>query len=197
MRVVLVRHPKPSIAPGICYGRLDVGIEDGRGTPDHDARDGPRWLAGFGQNAPDVVGRMAADPGLCGATRVWTSPARRCRGVAEAIARALAVPLTVDPRLQELDFGAWEGRPWDAIARADLDRWAVCPLRFAPPGGETGAELVARVGDFHAGLRQDCVVVSHGGPLKVLAALLDGRPIDLLAAAPPLGSIRVFAWAAP
>jgi alpha-ribazole phosphatase len=66
-------------------------------------------------------------------------------------------------------------------------------LRFAPPGGESGSALVDRVRDVLARLRedrQDCVVVSHGGPLKVLTALLLGVPLDLLVAAPPMGVTR-------
>ncbi|MFC7551236.1 hypothetical protein ACFQU7_01395 [Pseudoroseomonas wenyumeiae] len=35
-------------------------------------------------------------------------------------------------------------------------------------------------------------MVSHGGPLKVLAALIEGRAVDLLAPAPPLGSCRIL-----
>jgi alpha-ribazole phosphatase len=80
------------------------------------------------------------------------------------------------------------------IGRAALDLWAASPLTFAPPGGESGAELLTRVRDFHARLcqdQQDCVVVSHGGPLKVLLALLLGTQVDLLAPAPPIGSVRI------
>jgi alpha-ribazole phosphatase len=170
MKIVLIRHTKPVIEPGLCYGRLDVAVD------------------------PEAADALAADPGLRGATRVWTSPARRCRVLADAVALALAVPLTVDVRLQELDFGDWEGQPWDAVARADLDRWAASPLMFAPPGGESGAALIARIEDFHADLLRDgrdCVIVSHGGPLKVLTALLDDRPVDLFEAAVPIGSVRV------
>ncbi len=63
------------------------------------------------------------------------------------------------------------------------------PLSFAPGGGETGLHLIDRVGKFYADLcrdQQDCVVVSHGGPLKILTALLQNTPVDLLAAAPPI-----------
>jgi alpha-ribazole phosphatase len=178
MRIVLVRHPAPSITPGLCYGRLDVGL--------HPAGE-------------DQIASLATDPAFQGAVQVWTSPALRCRVPAEAIARAVGVPLTIDPRLQELDFGAWEGQPWEAIGRADLDRWAVSPLTFAPPGGESGAELVARVEEFQAELRrdrQDCIVVSHGGPLKVLSALLLRTRVDLLVPAPPIGSVRVVTFPA-
>ena len=166
MRVVLVRHPAPLIEAGVCYGRLDLPLH-----PDAD------------------IERLARDPLLAGSERVWTSPSRRCREVAERMAAALSVPLTADPRLMELDFGDWEGKPWDDIARADLDRWAADPLGFRVPGGESGAELIARVKDFYTGLARDCIVVSHGGPLRVLAALLRGAAVDLFAPPQAIGAI--------
>ena len=173
MKIVLIRHLAPLIEPGICYGRLDVAQDPAR---------------------EDKAGALVTHPGLAGATHVWTSPAKRCRALAVSIAQTLTATITVDPRLRELDFGEWEGKPWDAVAPVELDAWAASPLTFAPPGGESGAALVLRVREFWAGLardQRDCVIVSHGGPLKVLAALLDGRPVDLFAAAPPLGSVRI------
>ena len=119
---------------------------------------------------------------------IWTSPARRCRALADRIADALPLPIISDPRLLELDFGAWEGKPWDDVPRTELDRWAADPLRFRAPGGESGEALIARVSDFFAGLKQDCVVVSHGGPLRVLSALLRGEPVDLLSPPQALGT---------
>ncbi len=116
---------------------------------------------------------------------VWTSPAARCRVVAGG---------RVDARLAELDFGAWEGVPWDDVPRAALDAWAADPWGFAPPGGESGAALVARVTAFARALPPgDHVVVTHGGPLKVLTAVLAGQAVDLLAAPPAAGSITVAA----
>ncbi len=40
-------------------------------------------------------------------------------------------------------------------------------------------------------------MVSHGGPLKVLYALLVGRPIDLLAPAPAIGSVTFLTCQEP
>jgi alpha-ribazole phosphatase len=94
--------------------------------------------------------------------------------------------------LLELDFGAWEGQPWSVIEHDELDRWLVDPIAFAPPGGESGAALIARIRDFHAALDQDCVVVSHGGPLKVLHALLRNQTIDLLVPPPAIGSVTAI-----
>jgi alpha-ribazole phosphatase len=170
MFCALLRHLPTDIAPGHCYGRLD--LPPGTGG---DAGAALAGLAGFA------------------VTALFSSPARRCLVLAEQVAAATGLAVRVDARLWELDFGAWEGRSWDAVPRAALDAWAADPWGFAPPGGESGAALVARVQDFHAQLPPGAVVVSHGGPLKVLAALVEGRPVDLLAPAPPMGSCRIHA----
>jgi alpha-ribazole phosphatase len=171
VRTLLVRHLRPAIEPGTCYGRLDVPMH-----PDETAK----------------ADALTHDPALVGSARIWTSPAQRCRVLADKIAAALSAPLTADPRLLELDFGAWEGQAWDAIARSELDRWAADPLAFRAPGGESGAELIERVQAFHADVvrdGQDCVVVAHGGPLRVLNALLRREPVNLLAPAQAMGAI--------
>ncbi len=167
MNILLVRHPAPDIEPGRCYGRLDIGLS---------------------ANGQADLGRLAASLIASGIVRVWTSPARRCRRLADALP---AAP-TVDDRLQELDFGDWEGRAWDDVPRRALDDWAADPFGFAPPGGESGAALIRRVEAACHDLRdagEDCIVISHGGPLKLMGAILRGGAPDLLAPAPPFGSV--------
>ncbi len=166
MRVHLVRH-LPVAAAGRCYGRLDLPAAADDGS---------------------LLARVAGT----GATAVWSSPASRCLALARPAAERLGVPLRVDPRLHELDFGNWEGVLWEAIPRAALDRWAADPVSFAPPGGESGGALLARIAAFAADLRQrdePCLVVSHGGPLRLLPALLRGEPADLLGATPAPGAL--------
>lgn len=173
-RVALVRHPSVAIASGICYGRLDIRL----------SLQGHAAIAG-------IVALLAGFPAIS----LWTSPARRCSIVAEALGAAFGLRPIPDPRLHELDFGAWEGVPWDAIPRDALDAWAASPPDFAPPGGESGTELIQRVGAFWEMLRregQPCIVVSHGGPLKLLDAMLRGELPDLLASAPALGSVSII-----
>ncbi len=120
----------------------------------------------------------------------------RCASVARFIARRLGVRLVLDARLLELDFGDWEGGRWDAVPRPALERWAADPLGFRAPGGESGSALVRRVAGFARRLARDgrpCVVVSHGGPLRLLPALLIGDAPDLLAPAPEPGRLRIVA----
>lgn len=158
----LIRHPRPLVAPGICYGALDVAAAD----------------------APAVAAALAAElpPGL----PLWSSPLRRCR----ELAVELHPQPVFDARLQEMDFGAWEGRPWDDIARAELDAWAADVAGYAPPGGESPLALQRRVLAFVATLTvAEAVLVTHAGVIRSLVAHANARPIaDCLDCRPPYGS---------
>lgn len=146
----LVRHPRPRVAPGICYGRLDVAAESDAAALDR------------------LCARLP--PGL----PVWSSPLRRCLDLAEQLHPSPAV----DARLAEMDFGTWEGRPWDEVPRAELDAWAADVAGYAPPGGESPRQLQERVLEFLAGLEVgEAVLVTHGGVIRVLEAYVTGRPI--------------------
>lgn len=117
--------------------------------------------------------------------RIITSPAQRCVALAAAIG-----PFSTDARLLELDFGAWEMTPWDDVPRAALDGWAADPWGFSPPGGESGQALLARVRAFWADATElPLIIVSHGGPLRLLRQLAEGRAPDILEPPPPLGAV--------
>ena len=175
MMVVLVRHLAVHVQWGTCYGRMDVPLR-------------PDVL----EHVPPLVAEICAYD----IARVWTGPAARCRVLADAIVAVAGTSPVIDPRLHELHFGTWEGIPWDLVPRSELDRWAATPLSFAPPGGESGQEFLDRVSDVYRAIctaGEDCVVVSHGGTLKVLRAFLQGETPDLYAPAPAMGSITVIA----
>ena len=86
-------------------------------------------------------------------------------------------PFAVDDRLKEIAFGVWEGMTWteiirqyaDAAAARERDRWG-----FAPPGGESYADVAERVGNWLKTLDGDTLVVAHGGIGRVLTVLLAG-----------------------
>jgi alpha-ribazole phosphatase len=164
--IALVRHPALVGTVGLCYGRRDFP-----------------WAAPE-RDIPLILAQLRH----LSAPTVYSSPSPRCA----RLAARLSGDICFDPRLLELDFGAWEGCAWETIPRSALDDWAADPWHFAPPGGESGAALVERVRAFAADrLAPDGVhiVISHGGPLKVLSRLLRGEAIDLMVAAPPLGSV--------
>lgn len=155
MRIRLIRHPRARVAPGICYGRSDL-----------DSAEDPAECAARlrAQLAPDAP--------------VFTSPLRRCLG----LARALHPQPIVDARLVEMDFGAWEMRAWADIPRREIDAWCAAPLDYAPPAGEPVAALRERVRSFlearRAEAAADIAVVTHAGVMKLFAAECLVLPAD-------------------
>ena len=81
--------------------------------------------------------------------RVITSPLFRARETAEILARGRRIE--ADPRLREMDYGAWEGRTSAEIDAMDGDyrrEWVLAPDRLACPGGESGNDVAARARAF-------------------------------------------------
>lgn len=118
---------------------------------------------------------------------VVSSPLRRARRTAQIVASALGLPLLVEDGFRETDFGDWEGLTF-AEARAgwpdELAAWTVDPS-MAPPGGESFADVAARVEQARRNLlerfpRKTILVVSHVTPIKTLVRLaLDAPPAAL------------------
>lgn len=149
MQVFLIRHPRPLIGTGYCYGRLDVDCED----------------------PLPIAERLRAL--LPRDTPVIASPLRRARQLAEALDPEAAI----DVRLAEIDFGDWEGVSWNEIDRRALDAWAADLLGFTPPGGESVAELQRRALDFAASLDGPRVaLVTHAGVMRALIGHWRGLP---------------------
>lgn len=151
MDLYLIRHTQPEIEAGLCYGRLDVPLP------------------------PDAAAACAAVAArLPAVDELWTSPLGRCRALADVIGARMNLIVRPDERLRELAFGAWEGRPWDVLDRAETDRWAADYWHRAPPGGESYRELHERVlaalTDIASCAAQCVAVVTHAGPIRALLA---------------------------
>ncbi len=159
MNIYLIRHPQPDIAPGICYGRLDVAPAAGL------------------EAAADRLARS-----LPPAAAIVTTEAQRCRRLAQPLAAALGSKLIVDDRLRELDFGEWEGRPWADIPRAQTDVWSRDVWNCSAPGGESYAAMHARVGAAWEALlsadHEALVLVGHAGPLRALLTIALELPVE-------------------
>lgn len=102
MALILVRHAKPLIEAGLCYGALDVAAD-----PEANA-----------------AAAVALAQSLAAGSRVYFSPLARCAQFASAL-QALRPELhcTSEVGIREMDFGAWEGQRWDAIDPAELRAW--------------------------------------------------------------------------
>ncbi len=118
--------------------------------------------------------------------RTWCSPALRCRQTADALRPGRDI--TLDARLWEQDFGAWEGMAFDALPDLGaLDRAALASHR--PPQGESFADLYTRV---TPALEQiagagDAVVIAHAGVIRAALGLaLDTVPGALIFEIAPL-----------
>lgn len=153
MQLYLVRHPQPDVAPGRCYGSTDL----------------PASTADTERVLTDL-----ARAGLPGDMPVYASPLARCAAMAQ---RLVDQPL-FDARLKEMDFGAWEMRHWDTIARSEVDAWSADLLHYRPGGGESVMEVAARVAAFRADLERSgnarAVVICHAGAMRLLASLHAG-----------------------
>lgn len=157
--IVLVRHGET--APnrrGAALGRADVALTD-RGRAQ-------------AQAVAAALARTLGD----GPVAVRTSPLRRARQTAEAIAARLGVPVTEDDRLVELDYGDWDTRDWAALPPEALARWRADPT-FAPPGGESLTAVARRMAGFCAEALEApadrppaVVAVSHVSPIKAAVA---------------------------
>ncbi len=116
---------------------------------------------------------------------IVASDLQRARITAQIIAELHALPVQEDPALREVSLGEWEGSTYAEILaqnEAFLTLWRADPVNYAPPGGETIAQLNHRIVDalqrWHNQYPESTVLwVTHGGVIGTLIChLLD---IDL------------------
>lgn len=111
-------------------------------------------------------------------SHVVSSPLVRCRAFAERYAERQGVPLSVEPRLQEVGFGVWEGRTADEIEQAfpgSLRRFKADPLAARPEGAEALEAFHDRVADgLDATLDrlagEHVLIVCHAGVIRMALA---------------------------
>lgn len=119
---------------------------------------------------------------------IVTSPLTRCAEFARVVARQHSIPLTLDERLAEMHFGAWEGRSAAELRSADLDalaRFWDDPATHAPPDAEPLARFATRVlTALHSIVRDHpgrrVLLVTHGGVIRVILCHVLRRPVKRL-----------------
>ncbi|MFC4112283.1 bifunctional RNase H/acid phosphatase [Nonomuraea zeae] len=162
------------------HGETELSIER-RFSGHGDAELTPNGLA----QAAAAADRLSREPYRLDV--IVTSPLKRARQTAEAVAQRTGLDVDVDEDLKETDFGDWEGHTFTEVQRgwpAELAAWLADPA-VAPPGGESFATAAQRV--QAAGAR---LVERHEG--KTVLAVSHVTPIKLLlsqALLAPLGSL--------
>ncbi len=118
----------------------------------------------------------------------YASDLARAASTARTILAGRTLPLTLDARLREFDFGAWEGKTWAEITAAfpgDSGTQVTSAREYQPRDGENFADVRRRVRAWLHELapydRRRVLVVAHAGTLHALLAELLGAEFDTLA----------------
>lgn len=118
---------------------------------------------------------------------VYSSDLARAVETSEIAFGSVDVPVLLDPRLRECDYGALNGGPAAEVGRRVLQH-----LDDPFPGGESYRQVVARTRSFLADVaaRHACdrvLVIAHSANRWAIQHLVDSVPLEQLVAAP-------FAW---
>lgn len=170
MDIYLIRHTQTAADSGLCYGQSDIALADS-----------------FPDEMTDLHQKLPEFDEDC---KVFSSPLTRCLQLAKTFSDAV----TTDARLQELDFGAWEGKRFDDIDADALQHWSNNFVTAAPPNGENFEDLYQRTGSFWqellateapahaprprpAGEAEQVLVITHAGVIRALLARALNLPL--------------------
>jgi len=156
--IYLIRHTKPFIAPGTCYGQSDLDV-----------------YSTFKGELSNIRLKLAIDASF----KFISSPLQRCKKLAEGLSNNVTIQF--ENRLKELNFGDWEGIPWNKIQEDSLKNWSENFVTNKPPQGESLQELSNRVLSFWSTLdhiNTNYVITAHDGVLRVILAHLLETPLN-------------------
>lgn len=170
IRLIHVRHGETAWnVEGRLQGQLDIPMNDHGRSQAHRN----------GETLAKYLKREGIDPA---SLHYVSSPLGRSMETMRIVRTALGLPdaWPTDDRLKEVAFGEWSGHTYDELRESGerervlqrkKDKWS-----FRPPGGESYAELAARVGEWLDTLTGDTVAVTHGGIFRVLNGHLADAP---------------------
>ena len=164
MKLFLARHGETDwLLQGRLQGRSKVSLNE---TGKKQARTAAEYLSAVG------------------AKRLVVSELDRAKETARFVSEACGLSPRVDPRLNEIYFGKWEGETYDDI-RAQypehFKNWIELKPDFSAPGGENVREVSRRIMSFCDELtgadEESVIAVSHGGPIRLLLLELLDEPL--------------------
>jgi len=118
-------------------------------------------------------------------TRIICSPLSRCAEPAQDWAAQAQIPCLIEPQIQELYYGDWEGltaAEIEDLTPGLLAQWRADPTHMTPPHGEAMLDFSCRVNRFWQQLCQEhgpqhILLVGHSGSIRLLLAAALQAPI--------------------
>ncbi|MFD7493536.1 bifunctional RNase H/acid phosphatase [Streptomyces sp. NPDC059832] len=168
---VLLRHGETALTPEKRFS--------GSGGSDPE-------LSATGRHQAERIAQALAARGTI--EEIVSSPLRRCRETAAAVAARLGLEVRIEDGLRETDFGAWEGLTFAEVRERhghDLDAWLASAKAAPTGGGESFAEVARRVGATRDRLTtryagRTVLLVTHVTPIKTLIRLALGAPPEAM-----------------
>jgi alpha-ribazole phosphatase/probable phosphoglycerate mutase len=116
---------------------------------------------------------------------IYSSDLLRARQTAELIAEPLGLMVFFEPRLREMDLGAWEGMlsgEIEAQYPLELEERKQNPFYARAPNGESPCEVAERdlavvdeIAEKHPG--ESVLIIAHGLSLAVIICHAEGIPL--------------------
>lgn len=186
-RLWLVRHAQPLIAHGICYGHLDVPAD----------QDATQQAAQSFAKTFKIARRHNATSSDTQPISIYVSGLQRAQQLADELFLTLnnvaglgELQLQTDLRLNEMNFGIWEGKTWSAIPKEALDQWSSDFAQHKFGGEESSQDVINRVhAVYQTCLEQaqtcnsnDVIWITHAGVIRALLYLQKNgmRPIEIV-----------------
>lgn len=153
MQRILVRHARPLVAAGLCYGALDMPADE--------------------QATADAAQALAMH--LPTGFVALVSPLQRCRQLADALKLLRADgTFSVDARLAEMDFGVWEGVAWADIPRVAVDAWTADFGNHRFGGKESVGDVLSRVASVWDAVPVASLWITHAGVVRAATLVAAG-----------------------
>ncbi|MGR5175419.1 histidine phosphatase family protein [Vibrio parahaemolyticus] len=158
--ILLMRHGKVTAPPAL-YGSTNVEVAE--------------LLDGDTINA-----LLANGPKI---HRIHSSPLKRCAVLAQKLASQMNIPLSLMPDIAEMDFGVFDGVPFDAMSAEQwqqLEPFWSAPAEYCLPQGEPLNDFRQRVLKYWDRVinesqdHETTLVIAHGGVIRIVIASVLG-----------------------
>ncbi len=160
--IFLLRHAKPIIKEGICYGQLDIPLE-------------LRHYLKIRSELSNTIKKLCIKWDV-----IYSSPLKRCKLLAIYLNKKLSIPVIFEDSLKEFHYGLWEGKSYKDIEQ-EFTEWSKNYLSQSTPCGESFKEFLKRVESFYYKIifeNINCIIVTHIGVIRCFYLLHQNLPIE-------------------